>query len=174
MCLASLCSSFIPEVIAYCGQKYYKLLWWTCVIFLNFCCSQANVVQYHDVAIIFYLLEDPKRTEHFSHDVNIDHCNQGILAYCNWQILGGMERRNVMYREKVASAVQKRLNRSSCRLGWWVGWAKGIVCWMGVHIGANWQTRLNVCAWQQWMGLSPCLAGVATRSVTKLLCAVLF
>jgi len=37
----------------------------------------------------------------------------------------------VKYRDTLRSYVQKRLNRSKCRLGRWLGLAKGIMTYMG-------------------------------------------
>ena len=60
-----------------------------------------------------------------------------------------------MYRENEALAVQKRVNWTTCCLEWWVGLAKGIVCWMGVHTSATWLIQSNSCSWQLWVGLLP-------------------
>jgi len=60
----------------------------------------------------------------------------------------------VKYSYFLPLAVQKRLNRSICRLACWLGWAEGItssivfVRWrqctlMGGHIGATWRIWLN-------------------------------
>jgi len=39
----------------------------------------------------------------------------------------------VKYRDTLWSSVQKRPNRSSCRLGCGLVWVQGIMCWMGVQ-----------------------------------------
>jgi len=39
--------------------------------------------------------------------------------------------------------MQKRLNRSRCRLGCRVEWAQGTIVLDGAHVGATWQIRLN-------------------------------
>jgi len=65
----------------------------------------------------------------------------------------------VKYSDILPWAVQKRLNRSICRLGCGLGWAEGSTSstvfakWrqgahMGGHIGATWRTRLR-----RWCGL---------------------
>jgi len=39
--------------------------------------------------------------------------------------------------------LQKRMNRSKCRLGEELTWAQGTIFQMGIHIGAVWQIWLN-------------------------------
>jgi len=46
---------------------------------------------------------------------------------------------------------QKRLNRSRCRLSWWLQWAQGSMYLVGVHAGSTWRIPLN-CPCQQWCG----------------------
>jgi len=49
------------------------------------------------------------------------------------KFLGENGRPIVKYRDTRRSSVQRRLNRYGCRLGCGLGWAVGIMCWMGVH-----------------------------------------
>jgi len=67
---------------------------------------------------------------------------------------GGKGRPIVNYRDTLRSYVQKRLDRSICRLDCGLGWAKGSTssivfarwrqcAYMGGHIGATWRIRLN-------------------------------
>jgi len=47
------------------------------------------------------------------------------------QFLGGNRQTIVKYRDTLRSSVQRRLNRSRCRLGCGFAWAKSIMCYMG-------------------------------------------
>jgi len=62
-----------------------------------------------------------------------------------------------------------RTDRAAVLDGEWGGPEKS---YMGVHIGATRQMRLNDCVWRLWADLP--LGMVATWSVPKLLWAVLF
>jgi len=42
-----------------------------------------------------------------------------------------------------AASYEKWLNRSTCRLGYALGWAEGSICYIVVHTGATWRIRLN-------------------------------
>ena len=46
--------------------------------------------------------------------------------------------------------MQKRMNRSRCRLGYGLGWIQGSHCQMGVHIGSTWRTRTCVFVRLLW------------------------
>jgi len=84
---------------------------------------------------------------------------------------GEMGRRSVTYRKNMASAVQKRQNRSTCRLG-----HKRIVYWINVNIGATKQIRLKDCGLQwryEWVwrqgrrrGLFPNYCGQCCKWLT--------
>ena len=63
----------------------------------------------------------------------------------------------VKYSHTLPWAVQKRLNRWRCRLGFGLGWAQGSLRQLGVHTGATWRIPLN----------RPC--AVAMRPYVKLL-----
>ena len=49
----------------------------------------------------------------------------------------------VKYRDPQPWAVQKRLYRLGCILWCWVGWVKGTMYYVAVHIGATWRIWLN-------------------------------
>jgi len=59
----------------------------------------------------------------------------------------------VKHRETLQSSVQKRLNRSRCRLDCGLGWAVGITCYVGVQ-----QCRGSL-PWQPILGLKLLLSG---------------
>ena len=63
----------------------------------------------------------------------------------------------VKYSDTLPSVVQKRLNRSRCRLGFLLGLIQGSMHYVGVHTGATWRITLN----------RPCT--VTMRPVVKLL-----
>jgi len=73
-------------------------------------------------------------------------------------------------KENLASAMQKRLNRSSCCFRWWMGCYQGIVYWIDVHLGTTWQIWLNSYARRLWVGLPP---AAVTQFVLKLLWSVM-
>ena len=73
--------------------------------------------------------------------------------------------------------LQKRLNRSRCRLGYGFVWAQGSMCQMGMHIDATWRIRLNrPCATAMWpfcrMTLTSCYYWPGTLTVFTIVCIV--
>jgi len=60
-----------------------------------------------------------------------NHALDGVhIPHGKRQFSGGKGRPIVKHRDTLRSPVQKRLNRSRCRLGYGLGWASGIMCYM--------------------------------------------
>jgi len=63
-----------------------------------------------------------------------NHVLDGVqIPHGKGPFCGGKGRPIIKYRDTLWSSVQKRPNRSRCRLDCELGWAQGIMCWMGVH-----------------------------------------
>ena len=70
-----------------------------------------------------------------------NHVLDGVKIAVQRRSFEGKRRPIVKYSDTLSWVVQKRLNRSSCRLECRLGWTKER--WYGVHIGATWRIRLN-------------------------------
>jgi len=95
----------------------------------------VNIAALQNIAILCGIFRPHRNTTYVR--VDAAHCYRRSIACGGGGLSIGLSR---------SWALQKRLSRSRCRLGCWLGWAQEIIIrW--VHIGAAWQIRLNrTCA----------------------------